>query len=351
MQKLAIDLGYGYTKGLSFYKGKEKSVLFPSIVGAGSYRSIAASLGDIGEIRPDNLHIKIKDSSGEAEYFVGELARKESRTANYVFQDNKITHPHTKALLAAATALLTDEDDDILLVTGLPLEYFVTQKAEFLKFLQDFNVELTIYGEEQEIVRNISYKHVDIYPQAAGAAYDAVRRHPSIVKMKGTLLGVIDIGHKTTDYIVFDIGSSLKLVESLSGTINAGISILHSHLDQEYYRQENTHLNPADAEAIILNNGRKLVYGEERDYSEAIRNGVREVAAHIQSAIMTKWDYRLADFPAVYLAGGGAALLKQELQGLHKSVRVLEDFQMSNTYGFMKVAQIIEAKIKNLKAV
>ena len=40
MQKLAIDLGYGYTKGLSFYKGKEKSVLFPSIVGAGSYRSM-----------------------------------------------------------------------------------------------------------------------------------------------------------------------------------------------------------------------------------------------------------------------------------------------------------------------
>ena len=232
-----------------------------------------------------------------------------------MFQDNKITHPHTKALLAAATALLTDEDDDILLVTGLPLEYFVTQKAEFLKFLQDFNVELTIYGEEQEIVRNISYKHVDIYPQAA--VLPMMRSgHPSIVKMKGTLLGVIDIGHKQ-QIILSLIGSSLKLVESLSGTINAGISILHSHLDQEYYRQENTHLNPADAEAIILNNGRKLVYGEERDYSEAIRNGVREVAAHIQSAIMTKWDYRLQIFLPFILR-------EAELRYLNKNCRVAQ---------------------------
>lgn len=347
MQKVCIDLGYGYTKGLA---DNGRSVLIPSIVGAGYSRSLAHLLDERTEMTAENLHVKIRDEQGENEYFVGELARKESRTASYAFDDNKINHPNTRALLAATAAMLTEGNKETLLVTGLPLEYFYAQKDEFKRFLESYRAEVTLVGKGHETKRQVRFDEVVLCPQAAGATYDAVKRNKGIFNLKGTLIGIIDIGHKTTDYIVFEVDNGLSLLQSLSGTIKAGISVLHTHLEQEYYRRTNVHLKPIDAERLLRNGGQKMIYGELQDFGQAIVNGSEELANLIKNTIQTRWDHRLEDFPQIFLAGGGAYHLQQQLKGMHRNVTVLDNAQMANVNGFMLVAEIAEKK-RRLKAV
>ncbi len=337
MQKICIDLGYGYTKGLA---DNGRSIIFPSIVGPGYKRDMAAALGERTKIDAGNLNVTINDQGIDNEYFIGELARRESRTASYVFDDNKISHPSTKALLATATAMLAEEDEDILLVTGLPLEYFREQKEQFERFLNDFNVEITLHGSHKSIKRQITFAHSLVWPQAAGAAYDILKRRSDLITKKGSLVGVIDIGHKTTDFIVFEMGEKMSVVQALSGTIKTGISVLHNYLEQEYAIRGKGILKSTDAEQLILAGGKKLIFGKEQDFSASIKKGAEEVARHIKDAIITRWDYRIEDFPAVFLAGGGANLLHQHLTDIHPYVYVAEDTQFANVNGFMKVGEL-----------
>ncbi len=344
MQKLSIDLGYGYTKGMS---GNGKTIVFPSIFGAGYKRDMATLFGAGVEINPDNIHIKLEDdSTGESEFFVGELARKESRAANYIYNDNKIHHVGTKVLLAAATALLTDDGEDLLLVTGVPLEYHNRQKTEFETFLKSLSMKVTLFGGHVEVRRHVKFDHVFVYPQAAGATYELIKQEESLLDQTGALIGVIDIGHKTTDYIVFEVGRRLEVMQSLSGTLKAGISVLHNYLGQEYYRKAGIHLKPIDAERLIQNKGVKSIFGEQQDFSVALHEGIKEIARHIQDNILAKWDYRFDDFPAVYLAGGGAYLLYEQLKGIHRRVQIVDDAQFANVKGFMSVATVHGTHLK-----
>lgn len=341
MQKLCVDLGYGYTKAIA---SNGEKVIIPSIVGPGYKRNMAALLGETNSINADNLHVRIKEESETSEFFVGNLARKESQTASYAFEENKINHPNTKALLSAVAGLMLDNNEETILVTGLPLEYFQTQKEEFEQFLKTFKAEVTLYGTNVEVTRNVSFDQVIVYPQAAGAIYDALTRNPSLTRMKDVLIGTIDIGHKTTDYIVFEVTNKMTFVQSLSGTINFGISVLHNHLDQAYYMSQNRHLKPMDAEKIIRNGGRKMVYDQELDFSKALASGIEELAKHLKAAILTKWDHRLEDFPRIFLAGGGAYILKDALGSIHPNVEMIENAQMANVNGYMRIANMQDKK-------
>jgi len=65
-------------------------------------------LGADFDKRLDNMHLVLTGETKE-EFFVGELARRESRNVSYAFDEDKINHPNTAALLAASCLLLFPE--------------------------------------------------------------------------------------------------------------------------------------------------------------------------------------------------------------------------------------------------
>lgn len=95
MYKIAIDLGYGYVKGMN--EEKEK-IIFPSIVGTAHDRALKDLFGTGVKNRLENLWVRIKAGNLDNSFFVGNLAG-DNISKSFIFDSNKIWHPNNIVLL------------------------------------------------------------------------------------------------------------------------------------------------------------------------------------------------------------------------------------------------------------
>ncbi|NLM87155.1 MAG: hypothetical protein GX176_00020 [Syntrophomonadaceae bacterium] len=67
------------------------------------------------------------------------MAAKESRFAIRAFDDaERFTNPAFQAMLATALAVSTNDETEVLLVTGLPLSSYKSSQEDFQRFLCGF---------------------------------------------------------------------------------------------------------------------------------------------------------------------------------------------------------------------
>lgn len=349
MRKIAIDLGYGYVKGIA---DNGRTTLFPAVVGPVAKRALAELLPK-ANVKPvdEGLHIATHGADGIwTEYFVGELAQRESRIVSAIFDDDKVQHPAATAMLAAALTQLTDPTDtELLLVTGLPLGQYAVYKDRFEKFLRGLSIDARVYSRDGSFTtRHFRDITAHVLPQGAGAAYDILMRNRTAITWgANSLVGVIDIGHKTTDIIVFDVAApdkngvpGLRPVDSLSFSINTGMSVLHEQIGAIYQERVEYIPRPIDIEQMVIGGGHRVVFGSTLDFSAEIRITANSLAEYIRSLAIERWNARMADFSAVFLAGGGASLLHDQLRRLHKNIKVVvaDDAQFANARGYLAVA-------------
>jgi len=334
MYKIAVDLGYGYTKGIN---ENEKTIIFPSIVGPGKNRELAGALGAINT-GIDKIHVEIDGT----EYFVGELAIEESSQVSIgTLDENKINHTHTKVLLATASALLVPQGyKGIHLTTGLPLNDFVTQRHEFEKMLRTYESKIKfISGPLIGRTQYIKFSSVTIFPQAAGAIYS--EKLLKEISNSDGLTAVVDVGHKTTDFIVFRIkNGALDLRADLSRTLDMGMSNVLSSLQNEFSNQTGKRLSYS--KVFMLFEKQKVKYaGQELDFSDFIQDAKRQVAKYIIDGIKNVWQDELPFVEKVYLAGGASQAMWHYLKELHPGTILVEDAQFANAKGFLKYAQLL----------
>lgn len=335
MFKIGLDIGYGYVKGVN-QTGKEVS--FPSLVCEGFDRPLAGLFGGIAGSGKDDLHLVAMADGAAREIFVGELARREGRNVSFAFDEDKAAHPATRGLLAAAGYLLFPEGHvPVHLVTGLPLEQYIHKKDDFKQALDRFAV--FVRHKERQDAKNIRFAKVTVFPQAAGAVYHAVWDDRSKYLVKGGYLGLVDIGFKTTDFIVFLVEDRLIMREDLSGTINAGISVVQAAVDKMFTAKTGGKLDVPELMRLV-DSGRLTFKGEELDFSREIEAVKHDFAKTVKDRLKVIWGNKLDFFHSVMLAGGGATALGRALAGLHPSAAVVRDPQFANAKGFLKVAEI-----------
>lgn len=334
MFKIGLDLGYGYTKGVN-ESGKE--VLLPSLVCDGYNRTLSGLFGAGVSSVKDNLHLVISDG-GTYELFVGDLARREGRNVSFAFDENKITHQATRGLLAAAGFLLFPEiHTPVHIVTGLPLEQFVHKKDEFKQMLSKFNV--TVRHKDATDSKRVSFSKATVFPQAAGAVYHAVWDERNKYLTKGSYLGLVDIGFKTTDFITFLMEDRLVLREDLSGTINAGISVIQAMADKLFTAKTGSKLDVPELMRLV-DSGRLMFKGKEIDFSLELEDAKQELSNNIKDRLKATWGNKLNFFNNVFLAGGGAVTLEHIMCDLHPNTITIKSPQFANAKGFLKVAEI-----------
>jgi len=335
MFKVGLDLGYGYVKGVN---EEGRAVAFPSLVGDGYSRPLAGLFGSGTHDSTGNLHVVLSDHRGSREFFVGELARREGLNVSRAFDEDKITHPNTEVLLATAASLLSsDGAGPMHLVTGLPLEQYVHKRDALKEMLGRFNV--SVRHKDSGPSKRVTFAKATIFPQAAGAIYYAVwdERHKYLVK--GSYLGLVDVGFKTTDFIVFLMEDRLVLREDLSGTIPVGMSQLQIAADKLFSAKTGTKLDITELMRLV-ESGRLMFKGRELDFSTEIEDAKREISRSIKDRLKIVWGNKINFFHAVFLAGGGAVALEHLLSGLHPTTTVVKDARFANARGFLKVAEI-----------
>ena len=340
MYKLGLDLGYGYVKGIN---EDNKMVLFPSLVGDAYERNLTGLFGNSFSNLIDNLHLCITDNDGiRKEYFIGELARREGRNISFAFDNDKITHPNTKALLVGATSLLTPKEDvPIHIVSGLPLEQYIHQRRSFQEMIK--SIKMIVEFKGYDLVKIIKFEKVTIFPQAAGAVYAAIWDQLEKYLIKGSFLGLIDIGQKTTDYIVFYIDTNSKLIlrEDLSGTMDFGMANLNNAADKLFTQKTGVKLDIPELMQLAKEN-QILFKGKMINLERELEMVKAELARAIKDRIKLVWGNKLDFFNSVFLAGGGAKTLFSYMKDIYVNTILVKDAQMANAAGFLKVAKMAE---------
>lgn len=330
---IGLDLGFGYVKGVN---SQNKKILFPSIVSIGFDRPLAGIFNSNDVI--ENLHVKILDKTGENSYYVGNLAKREGFSNSFALDIDKYNQTEAKVLLSTATLLLSlDEGEPINLVTGLPLKQFQSYKKSFEEELKNYKAVISL--PEYRLMKTIEFEKVTVFPQAAGAVYYTLLEDLDRYMLSDSYIVLIDIGFKTTDYIVFLVEDRPYFLADLSGTIDTGISNIFTAMEQVYTAKTGSNIDTADF-ITILNKGSIYFKGKYIDFSEEITALKKELAKLIEKRIYTSLKGIFDKVMVIFVAGGGGSDLYPYLKDVHTNVELVKDAQFANALGFLKVAEI-----------
>lgn len=207
---LGVDVGYSHTK----VWGQDDYFSFKSTIEEGSL----------------DVCNSIKIEFEGKEYTIGE------NNGIYDNQLNKIDSVNFKLCLYTAIAKAMKNDvEDIELVTGLPAQYYQTQKNDLIKELTDKKVTIVLNDKP----KRFTIKNVIVFPQSAGILI----LEPS--KLNGDVC-VVDIGGFTVDISYFNNKKLRKL-----STLEMGMNVLANNLIDEIKSKYNVSYDVLKVDDIL----------------------------------------------------------------------------------------------------
>ncbi|WP_045906020.1 ParM/StbA family protein [Clostridium botulinum] len=339
---IAIDLGYGQIKGIN---QDNKRVIFPSIISSGKDRSLDTFFNSIDNI-VDNIHVKILDEYfNEKEYFVGELAKRQPSNSSFINRDNKINSEENKVLLATALGLLIPNDlpndSKIHIVTGLPLEHFIKQKQALNDMLKDF--EHTIKFVDHNFSRNIKFEesNITLFPQGAGAIFSKINNDISSLLIKETFIGLIDVGFKTTDIVVFRINKDKEPVfeQEMSATLDGlGMINIYNTMDKAFTdnSRDGSKLNTEQL-MLLCEEGKIFFKGDYIDLKKDLIKARKTLSTNIINKADGLWGSRKNSFNSIMIAGGGGKVLYNHLKLIEPNMcQLIDNPEFANAIGYLE---------------
>lgn len=320
-------------------------VIFPSLVGKGYDRGITDLFGGEND-ELANIHVVY---NGE-DYFVGELAN-ESRSLSRIFERERFNHMYTHILLNTAVQLVTNgECGSVYLSTGLPLDFYQAQAKEFQASITGVQPEIKWKsGILKGTKKQVTIEKAVVFPQGASAIFSALINHegnyayPQIMQ-KGSLIGLIDIGFRTTDFVVVEIQANGAFVPKvkLSGTVDDGMINLHRDIRQEFKQKT----GGADLNEFFLNRvleNHVLTYkGKRMDFTDLIESSKQSISTNIVDRLKNVWGEESDLFDAIFLAGGGGVVFENYIQPQfdYRLVKINES-QFANTIGYGRLGKAV----------
>lgn len=295
----AIDVGHGYTKGLS---ESGERVMYPSwIVPAPE----GPNVGPIAAPTPTMVN-------GQP-YLIGKSAQLHAVS---LFSHDKAADPLTLALTwASAARLLSPGYHIVHLGVGLPLAWYAAQKS---------GLALSLQGRVVVDDRHLDIPRVTVFPQGIGALLTADLPEHGLV-------GLVDIGYRTVDYLVAPIQDGLPApMINRSGTWTGGMHHAYAEMTQQIEQAFQVHFEPHE----LVDRHTVTIHGHPVDLIPFQASAFRAMVDDLMRHLATTWDDLQAKFDVVFLAGGGALTLQSYLSSLGP-IQVLADAQWANVYGYL----------------
>ncbi|WP_332629178.1 ParM/StbA family protein [Halalkalibacter flavus] len=311
----AIDLGFGWTKGVK---------------GAATWRQPSV----LGEAKPlFEENVKPGDIIYEGEegrFFVGNLAVRHSDVKYASIKDSKAESWTTNVLLKTALGCLAPREG-INLVTGLPIDFYFSQKDALNEMLQQFNC-----GDyyKIDIAKEVTYtarptiRASKIVPQPLGSAMDYLLddsgNFARLDEAKKRIL-VVDVGYFTLDLLVID---ALEINKKSCSPPELGVDTAYRLLQQ--YLKEKLGKAPArhELDYVVISNEYEG-YNVEPLVAKAFRALATQIQNEVESLNM--------NFNRCLITGGAAPLIAHYLQ-IGDSY-VLPDPQLANVRGYEKIGR------------
>lgn len=330
---LGLDIGYGVVKAVT----DEAVITFPSV--AGHAREIKFQHDEIAQRHPGD---QIADDEGT--WFVGDLAlsqlppgellRLRGRTVNEATMGNAFRLRLAKVAIAKLLAGLWSRDAvHIRIATGLPVDHM--HDAGELK--QALCGQHLIQTDIAEVIANVT--DVMVMPQPYGTIYANTLTADGDVNRQHTAMrtGVCDVGTYTVDLALDDDG---EYVDAESGSVESGVYTAQERIAallERDYRQK----IPFKLVEQVVRTGVFRASGEVVDYSEAVEEALATLRSATLNLMSEKWKSG-ATIDVIYLSGGGAELVVQEVLAAYPQTFLVRDPQLANARGYLRYAHFVQ---------
>ncbi|MCL2338211.1 MAG: ParM/StbA family protein [Firmicutes bacterium] len=331
---VGLDSGYSYMKAIS----QTKEIVFPNIVSPGreiTDEGLNDILGQTGVI--NNLDISFAFRGTKKHYWIGKMATASGGDADYFEDRDRWNSERGRASALAALALICRKDNEnFVLATGLPLEDYKSNKTTLKQ-----TYEKTIPGTYEVTfesgplagqTKRFNILTCKVYPQGLGVFFDQVLTDDGIQKdvhpllEDGTVHGLIDVGRRTTNMVLFD---DFNLSKDFSKSINRGIAQIHEQI-QNFLSAQNRFVKNRDIEVIFK---RDIFKGLDikRVREEALFN----LAGIIRAEAQSLWQDK-ALLESIYIAGGAGQAVYNFLNFDRYEKILVSNPQFANARGFYK---------------
>lgn len=267
---LGIDVGYSHTK----------------VVGEGQEFSFKSTISE----GVQDVSNAIKVEYNGAEYTIAE------NNGIYANDLDKINSLNFQLCMftAIAKAMKNKDVENIELVTGLPAQYYATQKTELKNLLEGKKVTMVYNGKP----KCFSIEKCIVFPQSAGLFL------LSPEKFKGDVC-VVDIGGFTVDAAYFNNKNLQKMK-----TYELGMNVLYDNLVQKIKAEHKVSYDVLKAEEII--NTKTIIKDGE---TIIIDNLVDEVLKKHTEYVINRLVGGMQEYNTSkrVFTGGGSLMLKKYL--------------------------------------
>ena len=326
---IGLDIGYGVVKAIT----DEAAITFPSV--AGHARDIKFQQDYLAEKYAGD---QIADDQGQ--WFVGELALKQltpgellrlrGRTANEATMGNAFRLRLAKVAIAKLVGGVGSGDVvHVTLSLGLPVDHM----ADAQELKDTFLGQHLIKTDQVEMVANIT--DIKVMPQAYGALYAAMLTERGEINVRHTYMrtGVCDVGTYTVDIALDDDG---EFVSSQSGSVEGGVFTAQERIAAMLERDYREKI-PFGMIEQVLKTGYFTASGKTIDYRAEVEEALQPLRSATLNLMSEKWQ-RGTTVDVIYLAGGGAELVFEEVKEAYPQAKLLKDAQLANARGYLNYA-------------
>lgn len=337
---IGLDIGYGVTKAVA---ADGTTVKFPSV--AGYAREIKFRADELAKRYPGD---QITDESG-ASWFVGDLAmsqlppgelrRLRGRTGKGDEQGNEFRVRLAK--VAIGKLLPGRKSGDVIhvrIATGLPVDH--------MRGASDLKAALIglhrIQTDQCDFMANIT--EVMVMPQPYGTIYSQMLTATGDANPCHTAkrTGVCDVGTYTVDATLDDDG---EYIDAYSGSVEAGVSTAQERIAAALEAADNETPSYREVEKT-LRTGCHKAHGQEVSYQAEVNEALEPLRSAVLNLLSEKWRGG-ASVDVIYLSGGGAELVFDQVKVAYPQTELVTDPQLSNARGYVYYA-ITSAKNADL---
>lgn len=332
---VGLDIGYGVVKVVT----DDRAFAFPSVMGHA--REIKFQQETIQQKYPGD---QISDDEGT--WFVGDLAlaqlppgellRLRGRTANEKTMGNTFRQRLAKVAIGKLAQEMWGRDVVHLRIsTGLPVDH-MRDAAELKEALLG---QYLIKTDSCEVIANVT--DVIVMPQPYGSAYSQMLTPTGEINVYHTYMrtGIVDVGTYTVDIALDDDG---EFVDSESGSVEGGVYTAQERISAMLERDYREKM-PYKIIEQVLRTGIFTASGKPIDYSDEVEEALSPLRSATLNLMSEKWQ-RGTTVDVIYLSGGGAELVYEQIVEAYPQTKLVPEAQMANARGYLYYANFAARK-------
>lgn len=333
VQTVGLDIGYGVTKAIC----GENVVMFPSV--AAHARDLDFQADETAAKYPGDM---ITDEDGS--WFIGDLAISQSanelirlrgRTADETTIGNVF---RTRLARVALGKLFPDyhngEAVHIRIATGLPVDHMRGAPALKTALIgqHPINTDLAMF------VANVT--EVMVMPQPYGTIYANTLTSEGEINDCHTAVrtGVIDVGTYTIDAALDADG---EYIEGESGSRESGVYTAQQRIAKAINKDFGYMPKQSTIESVLKSACISVSGGEPISYADEVERALAPVRSTTLALMNEKWGTG-KEVDVIYVSGGGAVLVFDEIKAVYPQARLVGNSQLANARGFLNYARFAE---------